>query len=92
MNEQSNLETAQFWTQVKGEAPQVRTFALIPEGWEGKLDEHPQDEKIFHWLNNEEWITLGTGETYGNAEVLSCACDECESERYAQQWEEEFNA
>ena len=92
MNEQSNLEIAQFWTQVKGEVPQVRTFALIPEGWEGKLDEHPQDEKIFYWLNNEEWIALGAGETYGNAEVLSCACDECESERYAQQWEEEFNA
>jgi len=77
----SNLETAQFWTQVKGEVPQVRTFALIPEGWEGKLNEHPQDEKIFYWLNNEEWIALGTGETYGDVEILSCACDECEFER-----------
>jgi hypothetical protein len=75
------LQTAQFWTKVEGEKEKVRTFALIPDGWTDKLDQHPQDEQIFYWLDEQEWLALGAGEVYGDAEVLSCACDECEFER-----------
>jgi len=35
-----DLKVAQFWTIVEGESEQVRTFALIPAEWEGKLDQH----------------------------------------------------
>lgn len=75
------VETALFWTQVEGEEERVRVFARIPEGWEGKTEQLPEDSQVFFWLDDEEWIALGTGETYGDAEVLACACDECEFER-----------
>jgi hypothetical protein len=74
----SDLKTAQFWTIVEGEREQVRTFALIPTEWEGKLDQHPQDDEIFYWCDEAEWLTLGAGEVLGDAEVIACACDECE--------------
>ena len=79
------IMTAQFWTKVEGEREKVRTFALIPNGWEDKLDQHPQDEQIFYWLDEQEWLSLGAGEVYGDAEVLACACDECEFEREGEQ-------
>jgi hypothetical protein len=74
------LKTAQFWTLVEGESEQVRTFALIPPEWADKLDQHPQDDEIFYWCNEQEWIALGAGEVLGDAEVIACACDECEQE------------
>jgi len=77
----SELETAQFWTKAEGESERVRTFARIPQGWEDKLDQHPEDEYIFYWCDEQEWIWLGAGEVYGDVEVLACACDECEFER-----------
>ena len=76
----SDLKTAQFWTLVEGESEQVRTFALIPAEWESKLDQHPQDNEIFYWCNNEEWLALGAGEMLGDVEIIACACDECERE------------
>lgn len=63
-------ETRQYLTQVKGEEWQVRTFALIPEGWENRLAEHPLDEQVFYWCDSAEWDTLGTGEEYGGALVI----------------------
>ena len=76
----SELMTAQFWTVVKGEGGRVRTFALIPAEWADKLDQHPQDDEIFYWCDEQEWLTLGAGEVLGDAEVIACACGECESE------------
>lgn len=83
------IETALFWTQVEGEEERVRVFARIPDGWEGETDQLPEDDQVFYWLDAKEWESLGTGETYGDAEVLACACDECESERYSEQWDRE---
>jgi hypothetical protein len=77
----SELKTAQFWTVVEGEGEQVRTFALIPAEWESKLNQHPQDDEIFYWCDEQEWLTLGAGEVLGDAEIIVCACDECETER-----------
>jgi hypothetical protein len=76
----SELKTAQFWTLVEGESEQVRTFALIPAEWADKLDQHPEDEDIFYWCDEQEWLALGVGEVLGDAQVIACACDECESE------------
>ena len=76
----SDLTTAQFWTIVKGESERVRTFALIPTGWQDKLDQHPQDDEIFYWCDDAEWLALGAGEVLGDAEVIACACGECEQE------------
>lgn len=75
------IMTARFWTSVKGEGDSVRTFALIPDGYEGELDELPIDEEVFYWCDSAEWIGLGAGEVYGDAEVIACACIECEAER-----------
>jgi hypothetical protein len=41
----------------------------------------PLDDQVFYWCDSKEWIALGAGEVYGDAEVLACACDECEFER-----------
>ena len=82
--------TAQFWTKVEGEEEKVRTFALIPDEFEGETEDLPLDDQVFYWCDSKEWISLGTGEVYGDAEVLACACDECESERYAEHWVKEF--
>ena len=87
----SDLETAQFWSTINGEDKRIRTFARIPTGWEDKLDQHPQDSEIFYWLDEKEWLSLGAGEKYDDIELLSCACDECESERYAEHWVEELS-
>jgi hypothetical protein len=72
------IETAQFWTKVEGEGELVRTFAKIPEGYTGLTSDLPEDDEVFFWLTPKEWIGLGAGEVYGDVEVLSCACDECE--------------
>lgn len=85
-----NIEMAKFWTQVKGEGEKVRTFARIPDGWEGETSDLPNDDQVFFWLDSKEWLALGAGEVYGDAEVLACACEECESERYAEEWREEI--
>jgi len=84
------IMTAQFWTKVEGEEEKVRTFALIPDEFEGETEELPLDDQVFYWCDSKEWIALGAGEVYGDAEVLACACDECESERYAEHWVKEF--
>jgi hypothetical protein len=76
----SDLKTAQFWTLVEGESEKVRTFALIPAEWADKLDQHPDDQDIFYWCNDQEWLALGAGEVLGDAQVIACACDECEQE------------
>ena len=87
----SEIETAQFWTKAVGEGERVRTFAKIPEGYTGSLSDLSRDDEVFFWLTPEEWIALGAGEEYGDVEVLSCACEECESERYAEYWVGEYN-
>lgn len=87
----SDLKTARFWTQVEGEEPVVSTFALIPQGWEDKLHQHPEDDSIYYWLTEEEWLAIGAGEEYGGAEIIACACEECESERFADSWREELS-
>lgn len=81
-------QIAMFWTQVEGEEERIRTFARIPDDYKGDLADLPRDEEVFYWLTNEEWISLGAGETYGDAEILACACDECETERYSKEGEE----
>jgi len=75
------IMTAQFWTKVEGEKEKVRTFALIPDEFEGETKNLPLDDQVFYWCDSKEWIALGAGEVYGDAEVLACACDECEFER-----------
>ena len=75
------IMTAQFWTQVKGEEERVRTFALIPDDFEGETESLPLDNQVFYWCDSKEWLALGAGEVFGDAEVLACACGECESER-----------
>ncbi len=82
-------EIAMFWTQVEGEEERIRTFARIPDGYEGETADLPQDEEVFYWLTDEEWTSLGAGETYGDVEILACACDECETERYSENGEGE---
>ena len=72
------IMTAQFWTKVEGEREKVRTFALIPDEFEGETAELPLDDQVFYWCDSKEWIALGAGEVYGDAEVLACACDESE--------------
>jgi hypothetical protein len=46
----TEVETAQFWTKVEGEKERVRTFARIPQGWEGELENHPLDPDVFYWF------------------------------------------
>lgn len=76
------IETADYWTQVEGEEERVRTFARIPEGWEGKVDQLPHDEWVYYWMNDEEWTSLfWCSGNYGGAEIICCACDECEEGR-----------
>jgi hypothetical protein len=67
------IMTAQFWTKVEGEREKVRTFALIPDEFEGETQDLPLDDQVFYWCDSKE--------VYGDAEVLACACDECEFER-----------
>ena len=55
-----------------------------------KLSDLSGDDEVFFWLTPEEWIGLGAGSQYGDVEVLSCACEECESERYAEYWVGEY--
>ena len=86
----TEVETSQFWTQAEGEGEVVRTFAKIPEGYTGKLSDLSGDDEVFFWLTPEEWIGLGAGSQYGDVDVLSCACEECESERYAEYWVGEY--
>ena len=81
MQDMSDLDVANFWTQAKGEPEIVRSFALIPEGWENKLDQHPLDDSIFYWCDKDEWLALGAGERLGDVDVICCACDECERDR-----------
>lgn len=78
---EKEIMTAHFWTQVEGESEQVRVFGLIPNEFEGKTSDLPLDDQVFYWCNSQEWLALGAGEVLGDAEVISCACDECEQER-----------
>lgn len=85
----SEVQKVQFWTKVFGvmEEPRVMTFGLIPEGWEGELEDHPEDDQVFFWCDEEEFKSLGAGEIIGgDIELVACACDECESERHADDW------
>ncbi len=79
----SELQIAEFITVAEGESEQVRNFALIPAEWADKLDQHPQDDEIFYWCDEQEWLTLGAGEVLGGVEIIACSCGECESERVA---------
>ena len=79
----SELQIAEFITVAEGQSEQVRNFALIPAEWADKLDQHPQNDEIFYWCDEQEWLALGAGEVLGGVEIISCSCGECESERVA---------
>ena len=70
------VERLYYWTQVEGEEEKVRGFALIPDGWEGKVEELPEDDFIYYWLDSDEWNEDHIGKTYGDALVLRSAEDE----------------
>ena len=48
------IMTAQFWTKVEGEREKVRTFALIPDEFEGETAELPLDDQVFYWCDSKE--------------------------------------
>ena len=37
------------------------TFALIPDGWENDVANHPFDDEVFYWLTPKEWFNFGIG-------------------------------
>jgi len=42
----------------------MRTFALIPDGWGNDTKNHPFDDfddEVFYWLTPEEWLEFGIG-------------------------------
>lgn len=64
----------------------VQRFGILPNGQEGK--DQPNDEQIFYWLTPEEATAIGTDYDGGDWVVIRCACEECESERYAESFED----
>ena len=75
-----SVDVAYFWTITDNETESVKSFARIPKEYEDRLDEHPLDEEIFYWCDDEEWLMLGAGEVLGDVKVLRCACDDCGEE------------
>ena len=67
------VERLHYWTQVEGEEERVRVFARIPDGWEGRVEELPEDDFVFYWLEDEEWNEDFIGKVYGDALVLRSA-------------------
>jgi len=55
---------------------EIQTFGIIPEDWEGSLENHPLDDRVFYWLESNEardftkgytngdWWVRGVGEPY----------------------------
>jgi hypothetical protein len=82
-----SVDICKMWIEWEGEDKQeVQTFGRIPEGWEGELEDHPQDSEVFYWLTPEEWIALGEGFNAGNEwQVIRCACEECDYMREEQE-------
>ena len=70
MSDTPYVEMLRYWTRVEGEEDRVRTFARIPDGWEGREDELPEDDRVYYWLDAEEWEDSFIGKTYGDALVL----------------------
>lgn len=64
----------------------VHRFGILPDGQEGK--DQPNDDDIFFWLTPEEALAIGADYDGGDWVVLCCACEECESERYAESFED----
>ena len=63
----------------------IREFGVLPEGENG-IDQ-PNDDQIFYWLTQEEALAIGADYDGGDWFVIACACEECESERYAESFE-----
>lgn len=72
------------WKDTKDQA--VYDFGVLKEGESG--EDMPNDEQIFYWLTEEESLAIGSDYDGGDWVVIRCACDECESERYAESFED----
>ena len=44
-------------------------LAVIPEGWADRLEEHPQDDSVYYWLQPEEVADIKVGVIIGDATV-----------------------
>lgn len=65
---------------------EVHRFGVLPNGQEG--EDQPNDDQIFYWLTPEEATAIGADYDGGDWIVIRCACEECESERYAESFED----
>jgi hypothetical protein len=65
---------------------EIMTFGILKKG-ENALNK-PNDDRIFYWLNEEEARDIGADYDGGDWFVVCCACDECESQRYAESFVE----
>jgi hypothetical protein len=85
-----SVDICRMWIEWTGEDKQeIQPFGKIPKGWEDNLENHPQDDEVFYWLTDSEWIELGEGFNAGNEwQVIRCACEECDYMREGQQDDE----
>lgn len=65
---------------------EIQNFGILEEGQEG--ESQPNDDEIFYWLTPEEATAIGADYDGGDWWVIACACEECESERYAESFED----
>ena len=65
---------------------EVHYFGVLQDGQEG--ENQPNDDDVFYWLTPEEVTAIGADYDGGDWVVIQCACDECESERYAESFED----
>jgi hypothetical protein len=47
-----------------------QTFGVIPDEWEGSLENHPLDDRVFYWLESNEAQNFTKGYTDGNGWIV----------------------
>lgn len=75
----AEVATLRFLTYLPGdEEPAVRTFALLPEGWQGDIAEHPMDALVYHWCTPDEWDNIVQTRDFAGVILLSEVCGACD--------------